>query len=48
MSINCQGPCLVHCYYKNSIVLLLIGFLIGLYAKHIYYSYCNKHKNEIE
>ena len=27
--MDCQGPCLLHCYKKNSILLLLIGFLIG-------------------
>ena len=29
MISNCQGPCLFHCYYKHSILLLLIGILIG-------------------
>jgi len=29
MTKDCQGPCLLHCYYKNSIFLLLIGFIIG-------------------
>lgn len=28
--MNCQGPCLFHCYKKNSLILLLIGVLIGL------------------
>ena len=32
---NCNGPCLFHCYYKNSIILLLIGFIIGLSISNI-------------
>ena len=28
---NCQGPCLFHCYYKHSILLLFIGILIGYF-----------------
>ena len=28
--MDCKGPCLKHCYYKNSILLFLIGFLLGL------------------
>jgi hypothetical protein len=31
MNINCEGPCLLHCYKKNSIILLLIGIIIGYY-----------------
>jgi len=27
--INCQGPCLIHCYKKNSIILIIIGIFIG-------------------
>ena len=47
MNVNCQGPCLLHCYYKNSILLLLIGFIIGLYIKPIYHLNLNdEHKNE--
>lgn len=29
MSLNCEGPCLSHCYYKNSFLLLIIGIIIG-------------------
>ncbi len=44
MNINCQGPCLLHCYYKNSLLLLVIGFLLGLVFSH-YYKNNNKSKN---
>lgn len=27
---DCKGPCLMHCYNKNSIILFVIGILIGL------------------
>ena len=27
--MNCKGPCLIHCYKKNTIIILLIGFTIG-------------------
>lgn len=43
MTKDCQGPCLLHCYYKNSILLLLIGFIIGLITMK-YYNYMKKHK----
>ena len=26
---NCKGPCISHCYYKYSIIFILIGILIG-------------------
>ena len=32
--MNCQGPCLFHCYKTNSIILLLIGILIGICLKN--------------
>ena len=28
--MDCKGPCLKHCYYKNSILLFIIGLLLGL------------------
>lgn len=31
--MKCQGPCLPHCYYKNIIVLIIIGFLLGVSSK---------------
>ena len=46
MNMNCQGPCLLHCYNKNSILLLLIGFIIGSFITYVYYFYWNKPKNE--
>lgn len=27
--MDCKGPCLIHCYKKNSLIILLIGLLIG-------------------
>ena len=27
---KCQGPCLIHCYYTSSIILLLIGIYIDI------------------
>ncbi len=33
--MNCQGPCLIHCYYKNSLILLLIGFILGIIISNI-------------
>ena len=30
------GPCLLHCYYTNSIILILIGFLVGLLVSFYY------------
>lgn len=47
MTIECQGPCLLHCYYTNSIILVLIGIFIGLAIKHIYDSKLpkNRYKN---
>ena len=27
--MNCIGPCLQHCHKKNSIILFLIGVIIG-------------------
>ena len=27
--MNCLGPCLSHCYFSDSILLILIGILIG-------------------
>jgi hypothetical protein len=27
--LNCKGPCISHCYYKYSIIFILIGILIG-------------------
>ena len=33
--MNCQGPCLLHCYKSNSIILLLLGVLIGLCINNI-------------
>ena len=26
---SCQGPCLKHCYAKNSLVLIFIGITAG-------------------
>lgn len=25
-----QGPCLLHCYKQNSLIILIIGILIGI------------------
>ena len=33
--MNCQGPCLFHCYKTNSIILLLLGILIGICLNNI-------------
>ena len=44
MNMNCVGPCLLHCYKKNSILLFLIGFIIGYYIKQINVN--NKYKNK--
>ena len=46
MSTNCKGPCLLHCYYKNSIILLLIGFIIGISFKQIFKFNFNKRNNK--
>ena len=47
MNIKCQGPCLLHCYYKSSILLLLIGFIIGLCVSNVYYlNWNDEHKNK--
>jgi hypothetical protein len=27
--LNCKGACISHCYYKYSIIFILIGILIG-------------------
>ena len=32
--MKCKGPCLYHCYKKNSIILLFIGFLVGFIFKY--------------
>lgn len=29
--MNCKGPCLLHCYYFNSVLLILFGIIIGYY-----------------
>ena len=26
---NCEGPCINYCYYKYSIIFILIGIIIG-------------------
>ena len=26
---NCQGPCFNYCYYKYSIIFIIIGVIIG-------------------
>lgn len=45
--MDCKGPCLLHCYYKISILLLLIGVIIGLCIPHVYYFYYpNKNENK--
>tara|TARA_B100000575_G_C23125384_1_gene651944 strand:- start:304 stop:645 length:342 start_codon:yes stop_codon:yes gene_type:complete len=33
--MNCQGPCLLHCYKVNSLILLILGILIGIYFNNI-------------
>ena len=33
--MNCQGPCLFHCYKTNSIILLLLGILVGICLNNI-------------
>ncbi len=30
---NCKGSCLFHCYYKNSILILLTGIIIGVFLE---------------
>ena len=32
--MNCKGPCLLHCYYKNSLILIFIGIIIGYYINN--------------
>ncbi len=36
--LNCKGPCINYCYYKYSIIFILIGLIIGYaltnYMKH--------------
>ena len=27
--LNCKGPCINYCYYKYSIIFILIGLIIG-------------------
>jgi hypothetical protein len=27
--LNCKGPCINYCYYKYSIIFILIGIIIG-------------------
>ena len=27
---SCQGPCLKHCYAKNSLVLIFLGLIVGM------------------
>ena len=34
--MNCQGPCLTHCYKKNSILLIIVGILIGIILSELY------------
>ena len=34
--MNCQGPCLTHCYEKNSIILIVVGILIGIILSELY------------
>ena len=33
--MDCKGPCLLHCYKKNSLLLILIGFLIGFFVSRL-------------
>ncbi len=40
--MNCKGPCLPHCYYKNIIIGIIIGLIIGLIIELII-----KNKKEI-
>ncbi len=46
--MNCQGPCLFHCYKTNSIILLLLGILIGLCFNNFKNKYfCNNPKSKL-
>ncbi len=42
---DCKGPCLEHCYSKNSIAYMILGFLIGILLTVIYYKFI---KNKIK
>jgi len=37
--LNCKGPCINYCYYKYSIIFILVGIIIG-------YSLTNFMKNK--
>ena len=42
--MNCNGPCLQHCYYKdNNLLIFFIGFVVGIVIKMIY-DRCNNKK----
>lgn len=34
---SCLGPCLLHCYYTNSIALVFIGIFLGIILSHYKY-----------
>lgn len=29
-SLECQGPCLLHCYYVGNLRFIFVGIIIGL------------------
>ena len=29
--MNCKGPCLIHCYRNDTIIILILGILIGYF-----------------
>ena len=45
--IDCKGPCLFHCYNKNTILFSLIGFILGYLTYFIIISQNKKHKTKL-
>jgi len=46
MNINCLGPCLQHCYYKNNIIIFFLGILFGIIISDIKFIQNRKFKNK--
>ena len=42
--MECQGPCILHCYKKNSLILIILGFLLGVIFMKIMHVKKNKSK----
>ena len=44
--MNCNGPCLKHCYTKNTVLYLIFGIFLGFLLSELWkkYEYFNSEK----